>query len=249
MPHYKSGPGYTILNSFYFSALRALGTELEREDIPYAFVGGTAIQLRVADILGGNGAADIKGIGGLDVLLRRTGDIDVATIANHGQIVSVVNMLTHLSPFDAELRGGGLARLTRRTREHGIDDVILVNIYTGVADVRGLGDHYEPQITTAEEVIIRKGNEQLIIRVPTLAYCMATKLMRGEEKDKIDVHGLLKACTERNVPFHQDLEEARSILKSIGKEDRFSYIREIAYDLSLPRAVSLTGDEGVKVIS
>ena len=247
MPHYKTGVGYTILNSFYFYALHSLADELERENISHTFVGGAAFQLRIADVLGWQGVADIKGIGGLDVLLRPTGDIDLATISDSAQMSYFFNMLTHQSPFNAEPRGSKLISLTKKgTKGKSSDsnDVVQVNLYMGAPDFRGLTDHYEAHITTADTAVVRKGNERLDARVPTLSYCLATKLIRGAEKDKVDISNLLNACHARNILFDSALEETRAILKSVGKEDRFEYIRDIAYELTMPRApVSLTGNE------
>jgi len=122
-----------------------------------------------------------------------------------------------------------------------------VNLYIGAPDFRGLTDHYEAHITTADTVFVRKGNERLDVRVPTLAYCLATKLLRGAEKDKVDISNLLNACHARHVQFKSALEETRAILKSVGKGNRFDYIHNIAYELAMPRApVSLTGDEGLR---
>lgn len=183
-------------------------------------------------------------------MLRPTGDIDLDTISDYGQMVYLINMLTLQSPFNAEPQGDKLIRLTRkRIKERKEEDVLHVNYSTQAADFKGLSAHHEVRMRTAEDVFVRKGNERLQARVPTLPYCLATKLLRLEEKDKIDIFLLLNAYRVRDIPFDRDVEETRAILKSVGKEDRFAYIHDIAYELTMPRApVSLTGEEGVRAI-
>lgn len=236
MAHHTLNRKYTLLDRFYFDALSSLTTELSQQGIPYVVGGGTAVQLHIAHILGG-GVADIKGITGLDVLLRETGDVDLATLADEGRMVNVGNSLAYGSPFAVQSLAG--KRLSLRRDEN----VIFINYETGPADFRWLPDHYGQIIETAEEVSARRRTSELRAFVPRLEYCLALKLLRLKPKDQIDIINLTNICNSRGVI--PNLEEVRSILKSVGKEEQQDYLHEIEYAPQERRFLSLDGLESV----
>ncbi|MDP3640624.1 MAG: hypothetical protein Q8R53_05510 [Nanoarchaeota archaeon] len=221
MAHHTLNRKYTILDSFYFTGLQYLAEELEQNNIPYVIGGGAAFQIRTAHILGG-GVADIRGITGLDVLLRETGDVDLATTASEAQMVVVSNLLSQRLPFNITSLSGKRISLRKE------DDVVFVNYQTEPSDFWWLPDHYSHIIDTAEEVTVRRKNSELRAKVPTLEYGIALKLLRLKMKDQTDIVNLLNACRHRNFSPH--LEEVRSILKSAGKEECYDFFHEIEYD-------------------
>ena len=216
--------GYTLLDDFYFGSMCVLVDELNRFNIPYAIVGGAAYQIKMAGILSKDVKGDISSVQGLEGILRGTGDIDLTIKSDMGRMVNLLNqMAASCKHINIETQPSKSVRFKKG------NDSVYVNYQTEPADVKALTEHYDKIIETAEEVYLRKGNKDSYFKIPSMPYLIVSKVLRREEKDKVDIFNLLGLCRKKNIKLN--FEEVRSILKSIGKEDSFDYIKKIFYDL------------------
>lgn len=216
--------GFTIRNENFFRALQVLSQELYEQGIPYAVVGGTAVQVRLANLVSKNGEENFNRCPSMDILLRKTGDIDLATDSTLEDMVTFFNMLQAQTPdvsvrssveYHAGMCVGG--------------ESVAVNYQVSPEQFKGLTTHYKEIINTAVPRTIRRGRNQATVYVPSDNYLLASKIIRGKEKDKIDAVNLIKAI--KSAGKEPPLEQARSILKSVGRENKFDKFADGLYDL------------------
>ena len=108
MTRYKD-PRYTINDSFYFAALCALVDELDSQEVNYSVVGGAAFQIKMASLL--SGEKPFTTVAGLEGLLRKTGDIDLAVDSDLVSMVGLFNQMAATSHFYAWARMNTLWRV------------------------------------------------------------------------------------------------------------------------------------------
>lgn len=218
MARYKRA-NYTIKDPFYFEAIRAISEVIDRNGIPYAIVGGTAYQIKMASIIGGN-----IGDGNLDLVLRNTGDIDLTTDSDLGTMVRVFNEMVISNPHLCINNTPGKTVEVKKGRNN-----VYMHYQTEASDLKGLTDHYLRIIETAERVRISLRNGTIDVSIPKFEYLLASKLTRLAPKDQVDVYNLLNIAYKKDC--QPDLEEVRQILKSIGKLENFDYIEQIYYEV------------------
>lgn len=214
---------YTILDDFYFDVVKAISDELYTNGVPYIVVGGTAYQMKLAElVLNGKDLDSNEHV--LGAFLRKTGDIDLSTHGSLIQIVQLFNVMAATTPsFAIQNLPNKSLRIERNSES------IQVSYQTESADLCGLHDFYGDIIDTADDVTLRKRNMVIRARIPHLDYLLASKLIRMKEKDKVDISNLLNAYKNKGEDITSELESTRRILKSLGKENNFDYISTTAY--------------------
>lgn len=214
---------YTILDRFYFDAVKTIADELDFDYIPYVIVGGTAYQIKIAELVAGIEGNLNSVTAGLEAFLRQTGDIDLAVRAEESDMINAFNQMVATSNV-------GIQNLPNKSlRIEKGNNSVQVSYQTGPSDFRGMTQFYDHIIDTADEATVMRGNTILRVRIPSLDYLLASKLIRMKEKDKVDVFNLLNVCRNKDQNLRSTFESTRSILKSLGKEHNFDYIRHTAY--------------------
>ncbi|MDP3989832.1 MAG: hypothetical protein Q8Q01_01355 [archaeon] len=215
---------YTILNRFYFDALKVLTDELNFNYVPNMVVGGTAYQLKMAELIAGKGGNLNSVSAGLEAFLRQTGDIDLQLRAEEMDMIRIFNGMA------ASTSSLGIQNLPNRAlhvTKGG--NIVQVSYNTKPSDFRGMTEFYDHMIDTADEVVLKRGNTELRAHIPHLDYLLASKMIRMKEKDKVDISNLLNVCKSKNLDLDSKFESTRRILKFLGKEDNFDYINQTAY--------------------
>lgn len=218
MAHYKKAK-FTLLDQDYFRLAGELSEQLERYGIPHAIVGGAAVQARIAHVTSEKGLRDLAVIGkcGLEARLRKTGDIDLTTLASPIDVSEVLQCIALENPNIM------LDQLTEQSADFLVNgNRILINYQTQPSQLKGFGEnagHYETIIATSNQINLKSHNYAIQIRVPSVEYIIVSKLLRTQAKDAVDLHNLLTVWHNSNMTL--DREKIRSILKSIGKEDLF----------------------------
>jgi len=214
---------YTILDNFYFDVVKAISDELNTNGIPYIVVGGTAYQMKLAELVSNEKNLDSNEYV-LGAFLRKTGDIDLSVRGDLIQIVQLFNVMAATTPsFTIQNLPNKSLRIERNSES------IQVSYQTESADLRGLHDFYDNIIDTADDVVLWKGNRVIRTHIPHLDYLLASKLIRMKEKDKVDISNLLNAYKNKGENITSELESTRRILKFLGKENKFDYISTTAY--------------------
>ena len=212
---------HIITDQSYFDAVKALVSELNYNEIPYAVVGGTAYQIKLASLLGGNDP--ITSISGLESVLRPTGDIDLAVQSDASEMTRIFNEMAMTSSFQIENRLHNSAALKVGSNS------VSVNYETSPEELRVISSHYGRIIDTAESVYLSHSRRSTAsINIPKPEYLLVTKLLMARVKDFTDISNLLNVMRSKGKKV--DFEEILSILKSVNKENKFEPIKEIAWD-------------------
>jgi len=214
---------YTILDDSFYETLSSFAEELDRNKIQYALVGGAAVQSKIASVLSKNGKMSLNDIGGLDFLVRKTGDLDIAldNISDE-RLVELFNSYNALNPPNKHLHP--VTNKSLRTRKD-----ININLETCPEDFKGLPKSYSDIVYTSEPIVLRKGNNYAHISIAKPEYLVASKLTRLAEKDRIDIYNLIKTMHGNKEKF--GFEEVKNILKANAKEDRIDFLKEIHFEI------------------
>jgi len=206
-----------LLDRGFATIVDTLSTELERENIPYAIVGGVATQLHIARLLSNNGQEDYMKHQGLPYLLRTTGDIDMATHSDDVTMVSFFNRMNDTIPhltINNQVRHAGIT-------SEGIR--IFANYQTDKSQTTGLENLYDAVINSAQPIRLRRGKQEITATVIKPEFLVATKVLRSKSKDSVDLHNLLQ--TMENQGEELDIEEVRAALKASGHEDKYERLQ------------------------
>ena len=210
---------YTIQDDIFLDALTLIADHFQ--GIPYAIVGGAAVQAYVASVAIKTGQAEsVKALNGFSFILRRTGDIDVSFDDDPVALVNTFNLIVaqaappyslHSFPKRFVMQGGA-----RRMN---------INYQIEPTDLKGIPAYYHDIIHTAITVMLPHQSRQLSLKLAKPEYLIASKLTRVKPKDQIDIMLLLKAMESDQYPF--DAEEVRSILKSVDKGELYDLLAEL----------------------
>ena len=212
---------HVITDKFYFDAINALVLELDNREIPYAIVGGTAYQIKLASLLSGKNP--ITSISGLESVLRPTGDIDLAVQSDAPEMTRIFNEMGMTSSFQIENRSHNSAALRLGNNS------VSVNYETSPEELRVISSHYGRIIDTTEPIYLAHSRRSTAsINIPKSEYLLITKLLMARVKDFTDISNLLNVMRAKGKKV--DFEEILSILKSVNKENKFDAIKDIAWD-------------------
>ncbi|QTA79223.1 Uncharacterized protein dnl_14780 [Desulfonema limicola] len=210
---------YIITDDIFMDSLHIICKNFK--DIPYAIVGGGAVQVYVTYAAIKNGKFDsIKEINGLPFILRKTGDIDLSFHFDFTEIVKRFNLIITNAAGNYRFHS-----FTKRFVIQHKNDRFNLNYQTEPEDLKGIPSYYEDIIRTAILVDLPCKNEILKLKIAKPEYLIASKLTRSRPKDQIDISLILKSAEIDNYPF--DSEEVRSILKSVGKGDNYDILMEL----------------------
>ena len=208
---------YTLVSEPYARVLQRLGEIFESRQVPYVIVGGAGIQIAVAGIITENGQIPIaKRKRELEILLRKTDDVDIATDSTRLDIGNALLQMQESNP-------GVLIEFTNTDPPHlclngGKDPEMMyrirLNIQISSQDFAGLTPYYHDILESAQAIPLRyhDGGEVFEVNIPSYEFLIASKLTRGKEKDIIDIHNLIKSA-RGNV----NKERIREVLMRCGK--------------------------------
>lgn len=224
--------GYTIGDEFLWNVLTSFSEELARAKIPYSLVGGVGVQARIANILSDKGKHPIQAIQGLDLLVRQTGDLDIATSINgdeeDSKLVTLFNTYSNLNQsFLVQPITTKALRVQSRTNP---SSMINISLETNPGDFKGLTKSYDDIIKTSEAITLKKTNQPFDISVASPEYLVASKLTRLEDKDRRDIFNLLNCLYKKKGSFNYDFVE--TILKLNDKSESAEYLRSVHYDIT-----------------
>ncbi|MDM8526308.1 hypothetical protein QUF80_23260 [Desulfococcaceae bacterium HSG8] len=210
---------YIITDDIFMDSLNIISKNFS--EIPYAIVGGGAVQVYVtyAAIKSGN-FGSVREINGLSFILRKTGDIDISFQYDPTELVKKFNLII------AETKGfykfhSFSKRFVIQHKTHRFN----LNYQTEPGDLKGIPSYYEDIITTAMSLELPYKTDMLQLKIARPEYLVVSKLTRGKPKDQIDISLILKSAEADKYPF--DSEEVRSILKSVNKADRYDILAEL----------------------
>ncbi len=215
----KKQNAYTIVDEIFMDTLNIISQYFK--DIPYAIVGGGAVQIYVASVAAKeNHANSIRDIQNLSFMLRRTGDIDLSFQYDLTELTKTFNLI--------------IKDISGYYRFHSFDKRFVIqqghqrlnlNYQTEHSDLKGISPYYDDIIQTAITVDLPYKSRDIGIKIATPEYLIASKLTRIKPKDQADIVILLKAMEKDGYPF--DSEEVRAILKSVQKQDNYMILAEL----------------------
>lgn len=218
---------YTIKDTLFQEILESFSEELEREGIQYALVGGAATQARIANLLTKNGVMAINDAPGLEYLIRKTGDFDVAMDISEHNLVAFFNNYSAINAgrfsINQITNDNKSLRIAKGSR------YMNLNLEACPEDFKGLPNSYYDIINTSEPVGLRRGNSNIIVNVAKPEYIVASKLTRLEEKDKLDVYNLINCMYQNKKKFN--FEEVKNVLKENNKEKYLDYLKEVHFEI------------------
>ena len=210
---------YTIQDDIFMDALKLIDEHFQ--DVPYAIVGGGAVQIYVsAAAINAGRLKSVKDINGLSFILRRTGDIDLSFQIDPTELVAKFNVIIEQSAGTYTFHN-----FTKRFVMQHSNRRFNLNYQLEPEDLKGIPTYYDDIIHTPIIVTLPYQNQQLHLKLGRPEYLIVSKLTRAKPKDQIDIALLLKAMEAENYPF--DAEEVRSILKSINKGEQYDILKEL----------------------
>jgi hypothetical protein len=215
----KKQNAYTIKDDIFLEALRILHEHFQ--DVPYAIVGGGAVQVYVASTtIRETRLKSVKELNGLSIMLRKTGDVDLSF---HVDEIELIRNFNHV-----------IAQAAGKYTFHSFAKRFVVqdgsqrfnlNYQTEPDDLKGIPAYYYDIIQTAIPVELPYKNDTLRLKLARPEYLIVSKLTRIKQKDQFDITLLLRSMELNEYPF--DSEEVRSILKSINKLENYDILAEI----------------------
>ncbi len=215
----KKQNAYTIRDEIFMDALRIIHDYFS--DIPYAIVGGGAVQVYVASTaIQEAQLKSVQDINGLSFVLRKTGDVDLSFHFDVIELVQNFNLIIAQATGKYTFHS-----FTKRFVLQDGNRRFNLNYQTEPDDLKGIPAYYYDIIQTAIRVELPYKNETLLLKLARPEYLIVSKLTRVKPKDQIDIALLLKAIEFNDYPF--DSEEVRSILKSIDKLENYDILVEL----------------------
>jgi len=210
---------YIISDDIFMDSLNIICKNFS--DIPYAIVGGGAVQVYVASVAVKNGQLNsVREIQGLPFILGKTGNIDLAFQYEDTELVKKFNLII------ADTAGNyRFHNFTKRFVIQHKTQRFNLNYQTEPEDLKGISSYYEDIIATALSVELPYKADRLQLKIARPEYLIASKLTRGRPKDQVDISLILKSAEMDDYPF--DSEEVRSILKSVDKADKYDILMDL----------------------
>jgi hypothetical protein len=218
---------YTVRDRGYFDLLGKVSEEFERADMRYALVGGTGIQVRIADLLCRSQKVSIKEVPELETLLRKTKDFDITTNSSEEAFVTFFNQIQAINP-GIIIRPEGIR--SKRVIARGKEKTdVLLNYQTGPQDLAGLDESFYTEcIETAEDLFLKYGGSEIMVSVARPEYLIASKLTRDDPKDIWDIGMLLKTIEQnRNHSRKFKPSKVRSLLERANRGEIYGRLEEI----------------------
>jgi len=215
----KKQNSYIISDDIFMDSLGIIHENFS--DIPYAIVGGGAVQIYVSSVaIQTANLGSVKEINGLSFILRKTGDIDLSFNYEPADLIKKFNLIiSHASCFYT------FHSFTKRfVLQHG-DQRFNLNYQTEPDDLKGIPAYYHDIIDTAISLELPYKSSILQLKIARPEYLVISKLTRARPKDQIDIALILKAAEMSEYPF--DSEEVRSVLKSVNAEDKYNILAEL----------------------
>jgi hypothetical protein len=210
---------YTIQDDIFMDALKMIDEHFQ--DIPYAIVGGGAVQIYVSSAaIKAARLKSVKDINGLAFILRKTGDLDLSFHADPSELINKFNLIIEQSD--------GTYTFHNFTRRFVVQDGrrrFNVNYQLEPDDLKGISAYYADIINTTIIIELPYKNDILHLKLARPEYLIVSKLTRAKPKDQVDIALLLNAMEMENYPF--DPEEVRSILKSINQGEKYDILAEL----------------------
>ena len=215
----KKQNAYTIRDDIFLDVLEIIYRNFS--NIPYAIVGGGAIQIYATSIVMKNAClSSVKDINGLSLVLRKTGDIDISFNYDPTELIKRFNLIikktTGIYTFHSFTKRFVVQEGARRFN---------LNYQIEPGDLKGIPSYYDDIINSAITIDFPCKREIIPIRIARPEYLIVSKLTRNKPKDQADIVLLLKSMELDNYPF--DSEEVRSILKSVNKEEKYDILVEL----------------------
>ncbi|MGE0083998.1 MAG: hypothetical protein AB7S75_06205 [Desulfococcaceae bacterium] len=210
---------YIITDDIFMDSLEIIHENFS--DIPYAIVGGGAVQIYVSSVAVQNARlGSIKEINGLSFILRRTGDIDLSFSYDSAELIKKFNVIiSHASGFYT------FHSFTKRFVLQQGSQRFNLNYQTDPEDLKGIPAYYHDIIDTAICVELPYKDRILQLKIARPEYLVISKLTRARPKDQIDIALILKSAEISGYPF--DSEEVRSVLKSADAGDKYDILAEL----------------------
>ncbi len=211
---------YTIQDEIFLDALELIHANFDK--IPYAIVGGGAVQVYSASVtIKTTGLASVGEINGLSLILRKTGVIDLSFNQDSAQLSKHFNLIME--------RSTGVYTFHNFIKRFVIQQERLrfnLNYQTKPDDLKGIASYYYNIINTAIPIELPYKNKTLSLKIARPEYLIISKLTRAKPKDQLDIMLLLKTMQADHYPF--DSEEVRSVLKAVNQSEKYDLLVELA---------------------
>ena len=161
---------YKITDEHCLTILKLLHDQFQDSGIPYALVGGMGVQAFLVTA-------------GLEHLLRRSGDIDLAVCTNPTTLVQAFNQLAAANQT--------LRVVHDYQRQHAFIGELAVDYVSDPGKLKGMEDDFYSAIKNAREICLRS----VTVRVEDPEYLIAAKLTGKSFRltDQEDIIALLKS--------------------------------------------------------
>lgn len=181
---------FNILDAPYWEALRDAVTSIERHQLPYAVVGGAAAQIWCAFLLTDGGRSGIEQSSELSLRLRTTKDVDLSARVEAHEMLQVLNEFAATSGGPAFVLSARAVRLGQ----------VFINITIDADDISGFEDSFDEIIDSSQALTLRRGQENLSLKVESLEFLIFTKLTRKgkQAKDLVDLDSLCACLLDAN---------------------------------------------------
>ncbi len=218
---------YTILDKGFFRLLGTVCREFREQGIDYALVGGTGVQTRISEYLTHERKGRIDLVENLDMLLRKTDDLDFACRVEEGKIPFFFAMLREKNPpVEVEFTPRGY-KVSQRERKGKTS--VHVSCLTKPEEFKGLGDFYYNQIDNGSEIALAHGGDRVFVHVSPEYLLIASKLTRNSPKDAIDIHNLLRAMKKSGERF--DPGRVYGVLNEADRGQFYPTLQEIVNEV------------------
>jgi len=215
----KKQNAYTIVDEIFMDTLSTIYQYFK--DIPYAIVGGGAVQIYTASVIAKeNHVNTVKNIHNLSFMLRRTGDIDLSFQYDPIELTKTFNLIIEHASGNYQFHSFYKRFVIQQGQRR-----LNLNYQTEDSDLKGISPYYNDIIRTAITINLLHKNEEIGIKIAKPEYLIASKLTRIKPKDQIDIVMLLNAMEKDGYPF--DSEDVRAILKSVQKQDNYPILIEL----------------------
>jgi len=230
---------YDIANDSFALFLNKVNRLFREKEIPYMFVGGTAVQLHITKIISqaeGKTIEELATSRRLQDYLRPTDDVDIAicpsvcekhgidSLAYFKYMAGVLKEIEgeHISPNEERIIGFEVARMGSKRPVFNVvidgkrsdEQKIAMNIGCHDEDLRNVEKRYYRDFLNAREKVDVPYNKNLIVKgsVIPLTYLLATKIANFRPKDLMDLHNLYSLIEAQKEKI--DLPKIEEIVNS-----------------------------------
>lgn len=210
---------FTLLDDVYYETLLRVVEALTRESLEFCLVGGGAAQAWIASLWTAGGQRRLSDEPVLRTALRRTRDLDFATLADAADMLRILNTLAEAGPDAAQVLGPRALRL----------GPVSVSFTLGPEDLSGMSDRYNAFLNSRTALALRRGKHTDEVPAIGIEALLVTKLTRrgDKAKDIVDLTQILAALGASGRIVR--LEEVRRAVKD--QPEALDLLSQFAHEL------------------